>query len=165
MSKGMLGIPTRTIGEVVAGAAVIASLVFVGLELRQNTAAIQAQTRQGLADRGGQFITSISENPELARAFDLMWNPYGGTPRDVVLTYTDSVQARSALVGLLRHIENVYLQYHEGVVDETVLNSYGFRNTPVFQGPEFAEFWPLLRDRFDERFVTAFEVEYGLSQR
>ena len=153
----------RAVGELLAGVAVIASLVFVGMELRQNTAAVRAQTRQGLADRNAQFITSISENPELARAWDLMWSLDGPTRPDV-LTHTDSVQAVIALFGVLRHVENVYLQFHEGVVDETVLDSYGFRRTPVYSTPQFVEYWPTVRDRFDTRFVTAFELEYNLSE-
>ena len=154
----------RTIGELLAGVAVVASLVFVGMELRQNTAAVRAQTRQGLAERNGDFITSISENPELARAFDLRWEP-DGISRPGVLTHTDSVQARLAMAGLLRSVENVYLQFNEGVIDETVLESYAFRQNPVFGTPQFLEYWVAVRDRFDARFVAAFEMEYDLSER
>ena len=63
----------RTIGEILAGAAVVASLVFVGLELRQNTAAVRAQTRQGLADQNTEFVSLISGTPELARAWAVRW--------------------------------------------------------------------------------------------
>ena len=154
----------RTIGEILAGAAVVASLVFVGLELRQNTAAVRAQTRQGLADQNTEFVSLISGTPELARAWAVRWELFGPRPNEV-LTLADSVQAQLALLGQLRMIENVYLQFQESVVDESLLDTYGFRNTPVFQGPKFREQWPSMRGRFDPRFVTAFEQAYDLARQ
>jgi hypothetical protein len=154
----------RTIGEALTGAAVIASLIFVGLELRQNTAAVRAQTRQGLAEQNTQFVSLLAGTPEVARAWAVRWELFGPQPNEI-LTLADSVQAEIALLGMLRMLENVYLQAQEGVVDRGVLDTYGFRNTPVLQGPRFAQRWPLLRIRFDRRFVAALEEEYDLPRR
>ena len=150
--------------EVLAGVGVVASLIFVGLELRQNTAAVRAQTRQALAQQNTEFVAMIGGSPELARAWDVRWEPFGPR-RSEVLTLADSAQARFALVGFIRLIENVHLQFLEGVVDQSVLDTYGFRDTPVFRATKFIEYWPTLRSRFDPRFVAAFEAEYDLPRR
>jgi hypothetical protein len=155
---------TRIMVEILAGVGVVASLIFVGLELRQNTVTVRAQTRQGLAAQNTELLALIAGNPELARAWDVRWEPFGPRPNEV-LTLADSAQARLALVGLIRLVENVYLQVLEGVVDESVLNTYGFRDTPVFRATKFREYWPSLRARFDTRFVAAFEAEYDLPRQ
>lgn len=149
---------TSRLGQVLAAAGVIASLVFVGLELQQNTAALRAQTRQGLADRNAEAIYSVATNPELARAWQLRWQREPGQP----LTAVDSAQATWAMWGMLRFVEHAYLQVAEGALPESSLNGYGFRNNNNFQTPVFAEFWSGIRDRFDPRFVAALEAEYGL---
>jgi hypothetical protein len=54
---------TSRVGRFLSALGVIASLVFVGLQVRQNTQALRTQIRQGLADRDAQVIYSIAENP------------------------------------------------------------------------------------------------------
>lgn len=151
---------TSRVGRLLSSLAVIASLVFVGLQVRQNTVALREQTRQGLADRDAQTIYSVAENPELARAWTLMWQ------RDTLaaraLTMADSTQARWAMWGMLRMVEHAYLQVDEGVLPESSLRGYGFHENNNFVTPQFASFWHGIRDRFDPRFITAFEAEYGL---
>jgi len=152
---------TSRVGRLLSALGVIVSLVFVGLQVRQNTEALRAQTRQGLADRDAQVIYSVADNPELARAWTLMWQ------RDTlaaaqVLTMVDSTQARWAMWGMLRFVEHAYLQVQEGVLPESSLTGYGFHDNNNFQTPQFAAFWHGVRDRFDPRFVAAFEAEYHL---
>ena len=147
-------------GRLLAALGVIASLVFVGLELRQNTDALRAQTRQGLADRNAQSIYSVADNPELARAWTLMWQ------RDSLagqsLTLADSAQARWAMWGFLRMVEHAFLQVEEGVLPESALVGYGFSDNNNFLTSQFPSFWVGVRHRFDPRFVAAFEAEYGI---
>jgi hypothetical protein len=148
------------VGRLLSALGVIASLVFVGLQLRQNTEALREQTRQGLADRDAQTIYSVAENPELARAWTLMWQR--DTLAAQALTMADSAQARWAMWGMLRMVENAYLQVDEGVLPESSLTGYGFHDNNNFMTPQFASFWKGIRGRFDPRFVAAFEAEYDL---
>lgn len=151
---------TSRVARMVAALGVIASLVFVGLELRQNTAALLAQTRQGVPDRNADAIYAVAENPELARAWTLMWQR--GSDHGEALTMADSAQARWAMWGMLRFVEHAFLQVEEGILPQSALNGYGFRGNTNFMTPEFAAFWRGIRERFDERFVAAFEAEYGM---
>lgn len=151
---------TSRVGRLLAPLGVIASLLFVGLELQQNTAAMRAETRQGLADRNAETIYSVAENPELARAWALRWQR--DTLAGQTLTMTDSAQANWAMWGMLRMVEHAYLQVEEGALPESSLNGYGFRANNNFETPQFASFWRGIRHRFDTRFVTALEAEYGL---
>lgn len=138
---------------------VILSLLFVGLELRQTRQLARAQVRQGLAERNAVMIYAVAQNPELARAWTAMW--LSADAPGLELSAADSTQANYAMFGLVRQAENVYLQFLEGVVDESVLNSYGFRNT-LFARPQFKLWWPRYKSGFDPRFIAVFEAEYGL---
>ena len=61
----------------------------------------------------------------------------------------------------LRNVENVFLQSLEGVIDQSVLNTYGF-TSPPYSAPFFAPFWDESRSQFDARFGEAFETANGL---
>lgn len=159
MSDPSVSEATSRLGRALAALGVIASLVFVGLEIQQNTAAIRAQTRQGLADRNADVVYAVAENPELARAWTIVWQD--GIPGEVA-SPVDSAQARWAMWGMLRFVEHAYLQVEEGVLPEGSLNGYAFRDNNNFQTPQFQAFWANIRQRFDVRFVEAFEAEYGI---
>ena len=51
--------------EIIGLIAVVLGLIFVGIEVRQNTAAVQAETLQGLNDSSQDFILLLASNPEL----------------------------------------------------------------------------------------------------
>ena len=56
------------LGEIIAAIAVIASLVYIGTELRQNTAALQAQVRASRTDIRRGSYERIVDNPDVVRA-------------------------------------------------------------------------------------------------
>ena len=59
-------------------------------------------------------------------------------------------------------LENVYLQYSEGLVGEAALNSYGFGANRYFRNARFQDWWMGARDSFDPTFVRFFEERYEL---
>ena len=146
----------KSIGETLAALGVIASLVFVGLEIQQNTAVARAQTRQALTEDLRDFIMTLSEDKQLFDAFHQKFET----------SYEGSVDDRRAVYVMyarLRMVENVFLQVQEGVVDESIFLSYGWSKQPVFMSPQFRDWWPDHRSRFNPGFVAAFEAEYGLA--
>ena len=58
----------------------------------------------------------------------------------------------------LRHLENVFLQVQEGVVDASVLQSYGWVDQRQFSSTGFAPWWSDHRGRFNDDFLAAFEM-------
>lgn len=55
----------RTVIEAAGAGAVLLGLIFVGLEVKQNTAAMQAATIQGLADSSQEQLLLLASDPEL----------------------------------------------------------------------------------------------------
>ncbi len=57
------------IGEFVGAIGVIVSLVYLATQIRQNTKAVRSNTSQAITDSRVEFLSSISDNPEVARMF------------------------------------------------------------------------------------------------
>ena len=149
---------TRPFGrwkELVAALGVILSMIFVGLELRQNTVAVRAAARNELAAGSRDWLMTLAESPELADALGLWLTP------DSELTPTQESAARYAVRAMLRSVENVFFQVRAGILTEEALGSYGFRSG-VLRGPRFREFWQGERDAYDPEFVALLEARLGL---
>lgn len=105
---------TRRIGEAIGLVGVIGSLIFVGIELRQNSVATRAATDAAVADGFRELNLVVGSSPELARA---------------LATYADEPASAPAadqilMLGLYRalfHIwSNSHRQYLNGTLDPAV---------------------------------------------
>ena len=52
--------------SIIADIGVIASIVFLGLEMRQNKSMIKSQTRDAMTEKQMQFFAALVENEEIA---------------------------------------------------------------------------------------------------
>lgn len=94
------------------GLAVLLGLVFVGVELRQNTAAVEAATFQDLTDASSDYILTIASDPEIARI-----NMVGSASPDglnELEEYQYNMLARSFWV----RMQNVYSQWQRGTLTD-----------------------------------------------
>lgn len=144
--------------ELVATIGVIVSLVFVGLELRQNTAVARAQARNELAALAQDWLLVLAQDSAANRSWTAYW--YGDDdPGDA--TETDASRARYMMIALVRRLETIYFNHREGLIPEEALANYGMRSG-AFDSPRFwADFWPELRETFDPDFVPFFESVHG----
>lgn len=147
-------------GEVVAAVGVILSLLFVGFEIRQNTAVARGQARHALAELNQEWLMLMSQDSTAAA----IWNKvYGGLPGEI--SEHEASRAEMMMTLHLRRLENVYFQYSEGLVDESALHSYGLQQPALFQRQSFQRYWveKEWRSGFDPAFVEFFEDAMGLS--
>jgi hypothetical protein len=154
---------TGHIRQVLSAGAVVLSLIFVGFEIRQNTAAQRAQTRQALADGSRELVLTLATDPILLRAYRGVFPLSDGQSPTEGLAPSDSSQARMLMFAQLRNAENVFMQYREGVVDESVLRTYAFTD-PRYQTSVFAEYWRQQTVRLDPGFAKAFEEANGIGR-
>jgi len=146
----------KAVRETLGFIGVVASMVFVGLEIQQNTAVARAQTRQSLTEIYLDFVTMLATDSIVRQGYLDAFEPGGQTP-------LMSSGAEYTMWAVARRMENVFLQVDEGVVDESVFNSYGWTDNPVFRGESFGAWWDARRGRFHPDFVAAFEAEYDLA--
>jgi len=53
------------IGEIVGSGAVLVTLIYLAMQMRQNTASVQASSRQAILDADQQFLFRAMDDPEL----------------------------------------------------------------------------------------------------
>lgn len=136
--------------EAIAAVGVILSLLFVGFEIRQNTAIARGQARQDLAQLNQEWLVLLSQNAE----YEALWTKAFG--REIhELTPAERRRSRLIMTMQIRRLENVYLQYQEGLVDESALRNYGFSRTEIFATPQFQEYW------IDEKWRDGFDAEFA----
>ena len=130
------------VGELVAAIAVVISLIFVGLEVRDNTVASEAATYQSLASDDVQLLLNVSSSPELSRIYEAyMFQESDG------LTENEVLQAQWQLLAQLRFMENLYFQYELGMLPEDVWAAReGFLRSTV-RGAGFEKLRSRGRDR------------------
>ena len=148
--------------EILTAGGVIFSLIFVGLEISQNTSATRGQTRTELAALNQEWLFLISD-PEISEVFGRTWlqNDQEG------LDPAELLQADLLMVANIRRLENVYYQYAEGLVDESALDSYGFQtSSPLFSTVIFSNWWFSQNNRnlFHPGFVDLFESKVGIRE-
>ena len=147
----------KAIRETLGFIGLIASLVFVGMEIRQNTAVARAQSRQGLTENYLEYNMTLAADADL---FDLHYRMW---VLEDVLEEADQARARRTMFTSLRMLENVFLQVDDGVVDESVFQSYGWVDRDDFRTGVFRDWWGQSRNRFNLDFVATFEAEYDLA--
>ena len=110
--------------EAIGFAAVVASLIFVGLETRSSTrqAALTAQALelsayQQLMDNIARMNEATVQNPGVAA---LMFKAYGTTEE---LTELERFRFSRAMFQRFRHGDMAFFQYQRGAIDEARLRS------------------------------------------
>ncbi len=100
---------------------IIASLVYVARQLRQNTDAQLATSRQTMLEADLVLLSKSMDYPESAAGL-------GKSP--------DEVRLASWLISYLRIRGFAWFQYQSGILDQTTWESYIAPTTLVFELPE-----------------------------
>lgn len=145
---------------ILANIGVIITLFFVGYQVSQNTRVVRGEARQALAGLNQEWLVLLSQDGE----FNALWNKVWLT--DEELSPAEGSRGIFMMLLHLRRIENVYFQWHENLVDESALNSYGLQRAEYFKTRRFNQFWFLddWRAGFDDDFVNFFEERLELRQ-
>ena len=130
------------IAQVLSSAAIFITLVYLVIEISQNTAALQAAARQDLLAADQLFTMDFVDSPELE---ELRFKPE--------LTDEEKTQLNYLALTFMRMRENAWLQYTNGALDGATWLSYRGA-IPNFLGSNrmrqwwqgYAERGPLNRD-------------------
>lgn len=137
----------KRISEFVGLLGVVGSLVFVGLEIRQNTAATTGQARQELAALNQEWLILLAGDSAFSELYFRAWSEDG-----VVQPHErDRVEFMQVLE--MRRLENVFFQHREGLVDDFALQSYGLQDLDM-KHPRFNEWW------VDQDWRSAFHPDF-----
>lgn len=99
------------IGEFVAAIGVIASLVYLAVQIRQNTRAVRSNTSQAITDARVEFLKSITDNAEVARIVR------SGLSSRQSLEGDDRMRFDVMMNRLMAMMENYYYQRRQGTME------------------------------------------------
>jgi len=129
----------RALGETIAAAGVIASMVFVGMQIRMSN--VQA--------RAAAYATIGIATSEFHRSFDARLNRLmtESDYPDVVKKWTlaDWESAQRIYTADLRMFETILLQVDQGLLPADAMVRLGYNWGPVLTSPSYACLWPELQ--------------------
>ena len=123
------------VGSFVSGIAVLASLIFVGFQLRQNTKAIRAEASQAHAQNWQQITMQIAGSMEAARVWRL------GLEDVESLTDDERVQFYAFAGSMLRFFEGARLQWRHGQLDREHWHNVENTAADFAAAPGFMAYW------------------------
>jgi len=137
--------------EVIGILGVIASLSFVGMEIRQNTTAVRAATIQAVSDQAMELSLTIAADEDLAQLVARMTDELSLDG----ISIGEERRLRVLVAAGFRRMENLFLQVEAGILDDDALRrtSIGFyRNT-------FARaLWGRSRENYDPGFAVFWDA-------
>ena len=142
----------REVFEIFGVLGVIGSLVFVGVEVRQNTAEIRGSTHQSVSEQINELYLTIAEDERLSKLVSEMMENSNLRKN---LNPTDQISLDFVILTGLRRVENIYLQYLDGILSNDAFDRIGMS----FYRIQYAkETWEKYKGGFDSDFVTFFEA-------
>ena len=105
------------IAEILSSVAVLATLVFLVLEIRQTNDAVRANTYQGLNAVALDFNAMFISDPEVSEFISR------SASEDHELEAAEKLRLRAFISSLYRHADNVHFQYELGMITERQMKS------------------------------------------
>jgi hypothetical protein len=142
------------IGEFVAAIGVIASLIYLAVQIRQNTSSVRASTFHETASRAAELTRAIAEQKELPR---ILRTGLGGLEQ--LEDDDDRLRFMMLLTTVFRQYEDLLFQYRAGTLSSESWDAWRYSLRGYFSNPGFPPFWDLRRLAFTESFRQFVETE------
>jgi hypothetical protein len=136
-----------SLGSFVSGIAVLVSLIYLSLQVRQAERNQRAIVQQARISRSSDQLMHLAE-PALARA----WLKVVSSPGDA--TEEESFQFVVIVTAMLRNAEDVWFQHELNLLDAASLNNQLGPLRTVLSTRAGAALWNVARRNYDEKFVA-----------
>ena len=131
------------ITEIIGGIALFISLIFVGVQFRENTIA----TKSATANAANAITVSwYTETGNSAQSSQLLW-AYIKDPKSIT-TSAEKFQATILMHGLILSFQNNYYLSNEGTLDQNVQESLTASISAIKNQPGWKEYWENRKSHF-----------------
>lgn len=135
------------IGEFVGAIGVIASLIYVGLEVRRNTKALRAQAHETVVSGYMDSIQVFSAHAEtVAKSFQSTYEEFQNFSDAEKLIFFGTV------FGFFKHFEQIHAQYRQGLIGNEDWDAWSEHIRMQFHQPGTQWWWKLRRTAFAKSF-------------
>jgi len=135
------------VAEIIAAVAVVLSLVYVGLQINQNTAAVQASTHLSLIAYGRDQAEILVTNPDLA-ALVAKANAAPST-----LTKLEKDRFFEFTTWTMSVWEAAFLFWKDGLMNDNLWTAYEAYYGELSQHPGMKLFWKETREIWEKEFM------------
>jgi hypothetical protein len=143
------------LGEMAGAVAVVASLLYVGHQVRQNNRIARAEAYRDVTLSWAKMLHLWASDAPAAKAF--MDSASGVRLADLPEDARNAYLLRHA--ALIRVLETIYRQVQEGVMEADALGMLPGAATPLFR-----DSWKFLRGSYNADFRAYFEDRYELAE-
>ena len=141
----------RAFIEIFGLISVIGSLLFVGVEISQNTQAVRGATHQAVSDQVSELYLEIASDERLSR---LAYKMLVENIKRNELNKTDQMSLDFIQLMGFRRVENIFLQYKNGILSEDAIDRIGMDS---YRKAFSRQSWEMFKTGFDPHFVIFFE--------
>jgi hypothetical protein len=139
------------VGDFIGGIAVIVSLIYLALQIRQNTRMLRASALSSTTDTYVAFNHLLGADPLAARVFQVGLEDFGGLAENEQRQFLNLM--RAALISY----EHVYQNYDAGLIEREVWERYQREVTRLLQLPQIGAWWEARKHAYTQSFVEALE--------
>lgn len=133
-----------TIAEIIGAGGVIASLLYLAVQIRQSTKVARAETTKDLYLASRDAILQIASNDELAK----IWTNIRDFESEDIARLYAFYQSFFRLYELQYHLSE------QDLLDEDIAQSYTLIIRMFARTDFFSEYWNKARGEFNEKFAT-----------
>ncbi len=134
------------LGELLGALAVVISLVYLAIQIRQNTRAVRSSAEHTVFQSAIDLDRMLVSDRELTR----IWNLGRSNPDE--LNQEEERQFRRLMSMFYRNFENLYLQHENGLVDDRVFATWKTIIIQVSQQPGAIHWWQSYSEVLIEEF-------------
>ena len=148
-----------TISEFLAAIAVIVTLGYVAIQIRQNTSALRSAATQGAHDQTASMYDLLASDAELNDIF------VRGLEDPQTLDRIATGRFYALLLGVMFRLQNWYLQAEAHALDQEQFMGWCRVLRQISGMPGFLHFWESRKHLFTPSLVEYLEREVFLSER
>jgi hypothetical protein len=139
------------IGEFVGGIAVIATLVHLAIQIRQNTRSVRSATFQSVVDSFTDYTFELSKDAELTRLY------LHGLNEPNELSEQDSQRFHFLMLTIIRRFESAFQQQSSMMLTPSQWSGFRGSAAGVLSSPGGGKWWVANRALFTEEFQNFVE--------
>jgi hypothetical protein len=134
------------IGQTIAAVAIVVSLIYVGLQVRQNTTATRTASAQAYVTSDNEIVGLINASPKLA---DILHEGANGLS---TLKGGDLIRFMAFHDLVFISFQSFHLQWKKGALDEALWVTYKQSFIDLLQQKGQQEWWTIRRHWFNSEF-------------
>ena len=147
---------TKSVQQGLAATGVILSLIFVGIEIRQNTDAVRGAKIQAISEQGIDHLLVGAGNSEWVQIL----TRFRAGAQFADLSPEDQMRYALMASASVRLMQNRFLQFKLGILDESGFEVGTGVHNPIYRSEAFLSFWREfdVAAEYDAEFVDFMET-------